>query len=106
MTPLPLDKMAAILADNIFKYIFVNEKFCILIKISLMFVPKGPIDDNPALVQIIARRRIGDKPLSEPMLTHRHTYAALRGDEFNNSYGLIQEDIYHIVTCLVLINWN
>ena len=29
---------------------FVNEKFCILIKISLKFVPKGPIDHNPTLV--------------------------------------------------------
>ena len=43
LTHLPLDKMAAILADNIFKCIFLNEKFCILIKISLKFIPKGPI---------------------------------------------------------------
>ena len=54
--------------DDIFKRISVNEKFCILIKISLKFVSKGPIDYNPALVQIMAWRRIGDKPLSEPML--------------------------------------
>ena len=38
------------LADDIFKCIFVNEKFCISIKISLNFVPKGPIDNNAALV--------------------------------------------------------
>ena len=37
-------------ADNIFRCIFMTEKFCILIKISLKFVPKGPIDNNPALV--------------------------------------------------------
>ena len=36
--------------DNIFRCIFLNEKFYILIKISLKFVPKGPIDNNPALV--------------------------------------------------------
>ena len=54
---------------NTFICIFVNEKFCILVKISLKFVPTGPIDDNPALVQIMAWRRIGNKPLSEPMLT-------------------------------------
>ena len=36
--------------DDIFRCIFVNEKFCILIKISLKFVPKGPTDNNPALV--------------------------------------------------------
>ena len=29
----------------------------------------GPIDNDPALVQIMAWRRIGDKPLSEPMQT-------------------------------------
>ena len=37
-------------ADDIIRCIFVNEKFCILIKISLKFVPKGSIDNNPALV--------------------------------------------------------
>ena len=55
------------LADDAFRYIFLNGKF--YIKISLKFVPKGPIDNNPALVQIMAWRRIGDKPLSESMLT-------------------------------------
>ena len=30
---------------------------------------KSPIDNNPALAQIMAWRRIGDKPLSEPVLT-------------------------------------
>ena len=37
-------------ADDSFKCIFVNELFCILIKISLKFIPKGPIDKNLALV--------------------------------------------------------
>ena len=36
-------------AGDIFRCIFVNEKFCILIKIPLKFVPKGPIHNNPAL---------------------------------------------------------
>ena len=55
--------------DDIFRCIFVNEKFCILIKISLKFVPKSQIGNNPALVYIMAWRRIGDKLLSESMLT-------------------------------------
>ena len=42
--------MAAILTDNTFRCIFLNEKVQFLTKISLKFVPKGPIDDNPALV--------------------------------------------------------
>ena len=37
-------------ADDIFRCIFMNEKICILIKISLKFLPKGPIAKNPALV--------------------------------------------------------
>ena len=37
-------------ADNVFRCIFMNEKFFILIQISLKFVPKGPIDNEPALV--------------------------------------------------------
>ena len=64
-------------AGDIFKCIFVNEKSYILIKISLKSVPNGPIDDNPALIQIMAWRRIGDKPLPEPMLT-RFTDAYMR----------------------------
>ena len=68
LTYLPLDKMAAILADDIFKRIFLNEKTRILIKISLKFILKGPINKIPALVQIMGWRRPGDKPLSEPML--------------------------------------
>ena len=48
--------------------IFFNWKFFILIQISLKYVPKGPINNNPALVQIMAWHRPGAKPLSEPMM--------------------------------------
>ena len=57
---LHLDKMAAIFADDIFTCMFVNEKFCILIRISPKFVHKGPIDNKSALVQIMAWVRTGD----------------------------------------------
>ena len=69
LTHLPLNKMAAILADDIFKCIFLNENVRISIKISLKFVPEGPIDNKSALVQVMAWRRTGDKPLPELMLT-------------------------------------
>ena len=42
-------------ADDIFKCIFLNENVWILIKSSLKFVPKGPINDIP-LVEILAWR--------------------------------------------------
>ena len=47
----------------------MKEKFCILIPISLKSVPKGSIDNNSALVRVMAWRRTGDKKVSEPMLT-------------------------------------
>ena len=68
LTHLPLDKMAAVLADDVFNCIFLNENDRIQIKISLKYVPRSPIDNKQALVQLMAWRRIGDKPLSEPML--------------------------------------
>ena len=56
-------------ADDIFRCILAKEKFSILIEISLKFASKSPIGNNPALAKIRAWRRIGDKPLSESMLT-------------------------------------
>ena len=60
--------MALILADGIFKCIFLNENDRISIIILLKFVPRSPIDIKPALVQVMAWCWIGDKPLPEPMM--------------------------------------
>ena len=56
----PLYKMAAILAGDIFKCIFLNENDKILIQISLKLVPRSPINNKPAFVQVMAWHRIGD----------------------------------------------
>ena len=61
-------------AGDIFKCIFLNENVWIPIKILLTFVPKSQINNIPALVQIMAWRRPGDKPLSEPMLVRLPTH--------------------------------
>ena len=50
------------------KWIFLNENVWIYITSSSKFVLKGPDNNIPALVQIMAWRRPGDKPLSEPMM--------------------------------------
>ena len=42
--------MAAISQSMFSNAFFFNEKFSILIQVSLKFVPKSPIDNNPALV--------------------------------------------------------
>ena len=62
-----LDKMTAILADDIFKSIFLNENVKISMQISLKFVPIGPIDNKSALVQVL--HRADAKPLPEAMMT-------------------------------------
>ena len=56
-------------------YFLECKRIGVLIKISLKFVAKGPINNIPALVQIMAWRRPGDKPLSEPMLVSLLTHA-------------------------------
>ena len=60
--------------DDIFKCIFVNDNVLIPMKISLKFVPKGPVNNIPALVQIMACRLAGAKPLSEPMMVSLTTH--------------------------------
>ena len=54
--------------DHIFKRIFLNQNVWTLINISLTFVPKYPINNIQALVQIMAWRHPGDKTLSETVL--------------------------------------
>ena len=44
-------------ADDIFKCIFMNEKFCKSIRISLKFIPKGLIDNIGSSNGLAARRR-------------------------------------------------
>ena len=46
-------------------FIFLNENCYILIQILLKFVGNGPNNKKSSLVQIIAWRRSGNKPLSE-----------------------------------------
>ena len=60
--------MAAILANDNFKGIFLNENYRITIQISLKFVHRSVIDNKPALVQVMAWRQWGDKSLPETML--------------------------------------
>ena len=73
-------------ADDIFKCIFLNENGWIPIEISLKFVPKGPINNIPALVQIMAWRQPGNKPLSEPMLFSLLTNIFVTRPKWVNDY--------------------
>ena len=70
--------------DDIFKRIFFNENILISLNISLKFVPKGPINNIPALVPIMAWRRPGDKPLSEPVMVRLPTYICVTRPQWVN----------------------
>ena len=71
--------------DDIFKYIFLNENVWISLKISLKFIPKVRINNIPPLVQIMAWRRPGDKPLSEPMMGNSLTHICVTRPQWVNS---------------------
>ena len=45
------------------------KSFIFSFQFHLSFVPKGSTDNKPELVQVMAWRRTGDKPLPEAMLT-------------------------------------
>ena len=60
-------------ADDTFERIYLNENIRIPIKISLKFVPKVTNNTIQALVQIMAWRRPGDKPLSKAMMICLHS---------------------------------
>ena len=60
------DKMADI-SQTTFSNVF-SSMWMFEFRLKLKFVPKGPINTIPALAQIMAWRRPGDKPLSEAML--------------------------------------
>ena len=57
-----------------FKHIFLDENVRTSIKISLKFVPKGPVNKMPVLVQIMAWCRSGDKSFSEQMVVSLLTH--------------------------------
>ena len=61
-------------ADDTFNRIFVNENVRILKKFSIKFVPKGPNINIAALVEIMAWRRSGHNPVSEPVMVSLLTH--------------------------------
>ena len=66
--------------DDRSKCIFLNENIWILIIVSLKFVPKGRISNIPALV------KIGDKPLSEPMIVGLLTHICVTWPQWVNGW--------------------
>ena len=88
-------------ADDVFKRIFLNENIWIQINISLKFVSRAPINNIPTLVEIMAWRRQGDKPLSEPLMVRFLTHTCVTRPKWVK--GTITQQLadtksYHIST--------
>ena len=81
--------------DDIFKCIFLNENARISHNKWLKFVPKVQVNNISALIQIMAWRRSGDKPLSEPMVVSLLTHICVTRPQWVNT-----------ATTSVLIPWQ
>ena len=73
-------------ADDILKRIFLREYVRVSVSISLIFVPNGQNNYIPSLVQIMAWRRSGDKPLSEPMVVSLLTHICVTRPQWVNQF--------------------
>ena len=84
-------------AHDVFKCIFFNENVWIALMISLKFVLNVPINNIPALVQIMAWRRSGDKPLSEPIMVSILTHICVTRPQWVKIY----RDMWCLITSLL-----
>ena len=76
----------------------------ISIYISLKFVLRGPINNIPALVQIMAWRWPGDKPLSKPMMVRLPTHICVTRPQWvKEDRGLF---ILHSLSNKLLMTWQ
>ena len=73
-------------SEDIFECIILNENVWISTRISLKFVPKSPIDNIPALVQIRAWHWQDDKPLSESMMARLVIHICATSPQWVNSW--------------------
>ena len=88
-------RLSGKIAHDIFRCLFFNENVGISIEISMKIVHKGPIDNKPALVQVMVWRRTDDKTLPERMLT-QFTDAYMRHyGRWVNSRPYFKADFLH-----------
>ena len=94
-------------SDNIFKCIFLKENVWILTIISMKFVVRVQLTIFQHLVQIMAWRRPGDKPLSEPMMVSLLTHICLTRPQWVNGWILMFANFhYELITGAVVGKWR
>ena len=85
LTHLPLDKMAAIWASDIFICIFSNDR--IPIQISPKLVPISPLDNKPVLIQVMAWCWNGDNPIHRCVLLYLYGYDLWQDNSGNDCFA-------------------
>ena len=87
---------------GMFKCVFLNEDFWIQFQISLKFVPKVSTNNNPALFQIMAWHRTGDKPLSEPIMVSSLMHICVTRPQWVNSkcQFILNYSSIHVFWCI------
>ena len=83
-------------SDDILGAFSWMKMFEFRIKFHKKFLPKGPINNISALVQIMAWRRPGDKPLSKPMMVSLPTHTCVARPQWVNS---TTEVVFICITC-------
>ena len=106
LTHLGRDKMDATLQTTFSSSFSWMKIFDFRLKISLKFVPKGLIKTIPALVQIMAWRRQGDKPLSEPMMVRLPMYICVARPQWVKPSRLSDTHIHHITMTSCWARWG
>ena len=80
--------------DDNFKWIFLNKKVWIVINISLKSVPRGPMNNIPTLVQLMAWCRPGAKPLSEQMMVRLLTHICVTWPQWVKMTGTMMYCVF------------
>ena len=93
-------------ANDPFKCILLNDNVSIPNKISWRFVPKGPIINIPSLVQIMAWRRPGDKPLSLPMMVSSLTHICVTRPQWLKYQSYITHICHRIYRICHSLGWH
>ena len=101
------DKMAAISQTTFWNIYIFNENVWIPIKISRTFIPKGPINNIPALVRVMAWRRPGDKPLSEPIMVRLPTHICVTRPQWVDGFIYLAAFLeWKLFLFHIKCNWN
>ena len=86
-------------------FLFLNENVWISIKITLKFFLEGSINNTPALVQIMAWCRPGNKQLSEPMMVGLLMHTCIPQPQWVNSLRPRQMDAISQTTFSNAFSW-